>query len=104
VTTQMNERYDLVEWELRQLVATGIFPDEQAVLRGALRSLFQCQPGMKVKMVIGAYEGGEISLGKAACLLGVSQEEMKDILRDARTPIHLGPESIEELHQDVRNA
>ncbi len=104
MTTQTNKCCDFVEWELRQLVATGVFPDEQAVLRGALRSLFQCQPGMKNKMVIGAYETGEISLGKAAGLLGVSQEEMKDILREAGTPIHLGPTSIEELHQDVQNA
>ena len=104
MTTQTNKCYDFVEWELRQLVATGVFPDEQAVLRGALRSLFQCQPEMKNKMVIGAYETGEISLGKAAGLLGVSQEEMKDILREAGSPIHLGPTSIEELHQDVRNA
>jgi predicted HTH domain antitoxin len=55
-------------------------------------------------MVISAYEAGDISLGKAAAMLGVSQEEMKDILREAVSEIHLGPQTAEELLEDARNA
>jgi predicted HTH domain antitoxin len=55
-------------------------------------------------MAIHAYTAGEISLGKAAEMLGVSHVEMKEILREEGAQIHLGPETIEELLQDAANA
>jgi predicted HTH domain antitoxin len=91
-------------WELRQLVKSGLYTDESAALRGALRALFQINPAARVKMVISAYTDGDISLGRAASLLGVSQEEMKDILRESDATIHLGPLTLEELREDARNA
>jgi predicted HTH domain antitoxin len=98
------ENFDLAHWELRQLVASGQYADERAALRSALRALFQRAPERKIRMVISAYEAGEIGLGKAATLLGVPQEEMKEILCEAGATIHLGPRTVEELHDDVRNA
>ena len=91
-------------WEIEQLVKARLFPDQQAVVRSALRALFQAQPGIRQQMVVSAYTAGEISLGKAAKMLGVSHEEMKDILREEGAEIHLGPETIEELLQDAANA
>lgn len=93
-----------ISWEIRQLVKTNLFPDEQAVLRSALRALFQVQPELKRQMVIRTYTTGEISLGKAAELMGVSLEEMKDILTESGTEIHLGPRTVDELLQDAANA
>lgn len=93
-----------IEWEIDQLVKTRLFPDEQAVLRSALRALFQSQPEIKQQMVVRAYTGGEISLGKAAEMLGVSPEEMKDILSESGAEIHLGPRTVDELLQDAANA
>lgn len=95
---------DLAHWELRQLVVSGQYPDEQAALRSALRALFERAPEKKVRMIAHAYESGEIGLGKASSLLGVSQEEMKEILRDAGAGIHLGPRTREELLDDAGNA
>ncbi len=91
-------------WELRQLVKSGLYPDERAALRSALRALFQLKPEARVKIIVDAYASGEISLGRAAAHLGISQEEMKDVLRDQGAFIHLGPGSDEELRQDVGNA
>jgi predicted HTH domain antitoxin len=93
-----------IEWEIDQLVKTRLFPDEQAVLRSALRALFQSQPEIKRQMVVRAYTGGEISLGKAAEMMGVSPEEMKDILSESGAEIHLGPRTVDELLQDAANA
>lgn len=95
---------DLTTWEIRQLVKAGVYPDERAALRGALRALFQARPDAKTKMIINAYEAGDISLGKAAQMLGISQEEMKDVLREVGAAIHLGPRSVEELLEDASNA
>jgi predicted HTH domain antitoxin len=93
-----------VEWEIDQLVKARLFPDEQSVLRSAMRSLFEAKPELKRKMVVTAYTNGDISLGKAAQIMGVSREEMKDIIRETGGQIHLGPLTIDELKQDVANA
>lgn len=95
---------NLIQWEIDQLVKTKLFPDEQAVLRSALRALFQTQPELRQQMIIRTYAAGEISLGKASELLGVSHEEMKDILAENGAEIHLGPRTVDELRQDADRA
>jgi predicted HTH domain antitoxin len=98
------QEQSLIGWELKQLVKSGLYADERAALRSALRALFQTRPQAKIRMVVSAYKAGDISLGKAAALLGVSQEEMKDILREASVDIYLGPQTVQELVEDARNA
>lgn len=93
-----------INWEIEQLVKARLFPDEQAVLRTAIRALFQAQPHMRRQMVVGAYTAGEISLGKAAEIMGVSHEEMKDVLVESGAEIHLGPRTVDELLHDAANA
>jgi predicted HTH domain antitoxin len=55
-------------------------------------------------MIFSAYTAGDISLGKAAELMGISHEEMKDILVESGAEVHLGPRTIEEALQDAANA
>ncbi len=95
---------DAIDWEVNQLVKSKLFPDEKAVLRSALRALFQSKPEIKRQMIVSAYSNGEISLGKAAELLGCSHEEMKELLRESGVFIHLGPSTTEDLLQDADNA
>ena len=94
----------MTSWELRQLVKSGLYANERTALRAALRAYFQTKPQAKLKIVVSAYQAGEISLGRAAAMLGVSQEEAKEILREAGVPIHLGPLTSEEALEDARNA
>ena len=93
-----------IHWEISQLVKTKLFPDELAVLRSALRALFQAQPEIRLQMVIRAYTAGEIGLGKAAEIMGFSHEEMKDILQESGAEIHMGPLTVDELLRDTANA
>ena len=93
-----------IQWEIDQLVKARLFPDEESVLKTALRSLFQSKPELKRKMIVSAYTQGEISLGKAAQLLAVCLEEMKEIIVESGAKIHLGPRAKEELNQDIANA
>lgn len=95
---------DSIDWEINQLVKTQLFADKQAVLRSALRALFQTKPSLKQHMVIRAYTAGDISLGKAAMLMGVSHAEMQDIIIEQGAQIHLGPLNAQELIQDVEHA
>ena len=93
-----------IDWEVRQLVKAKLFPDEESVMRSALRALFQARPEIRLQMVVRAYTAGEISLGKAAELMGVSHEEMKEILIENGAQIHLGPGTSDELQQDAADA
>jgi predicted HTH domain antitoxin len=99
----MNET-NTIQWGIDQLVKTELFPDEDAVLRSALRALFQSQPKIRRQMLVRAYTSGEISLGKAAELLGVSHEEMKDILIENGAELHLGPQTVDDVLRDAANA
>ena len=93
-----------IDWQVHQLVKAKLFPDEESVLRSALRALFQTRPEIRLQMLVRAYSAGEISLGKAADLMGVSHEEMKDILVESGAQIHLGPDTTDELLQDAASA
>lgn len=93
-----------IAWTYRQLVRSGAFPDEAAALRSALRALFQVNPKAKLAFVASAYRDGEISLGKASELLGVSQEEMKEILVESGESLHFGPQDRAGILSDAANA
>lgn len=62
------------------------------------------EPYQQRQTVILSYTAGEINLGKAAELIGVSQEEMKEILAENDVEIYLGPTTVEGLLQDAANA
>lgn len=93
-----------IHWEISQLVKSRLFPDEQAVLRSALRALYQSRPAIRQQMVIRAYTAGEVSLGKAAEILGFSHEEMKEVLLESGAEIHMGPRTVDGLKRDATNA
>jgi predicted HTH domain antitoxin len=95
---------DSIDWEINQLVKTQLFSDKQAVLRSALRALFQTRPTLRLDMVIRAYTAGDISLGKAALLMGVSHAEMQDIIVEHGAQIHLGPLTAHEIRKDAEHA
>jgi len=50
---------------------------------------------------VGLYVLGEISLGKAAARTGVTRWEMEEILQEAGIELQLGPQSIDELEDEV---
>jgi predicted HTH domain antitoxin len=50
---------------------------------------------------IGLYVLGEISLGKAAERTGVTRWEMEEIFQEAGIELQLGPQSMEELDDEV---
>jgi predicted HTH domain antitoxin len=93
-----------LRWEIDHLVKAGLFPNEQAVVRSALRALYASQPMLRRQMVIRACTAGEISLGKAAELLGVSPEEMTDILREEGAETHPGPQATSQLLREAAQA
>ena len=101
-------RLDLQARFVRLGVPLRIGPANLAEARAEIETARALLSGMldqdRRQRTVRAYTAGEISLGKAADMLGVSHEEMKDILREEGAEIHLGPETTEELLQDAANA
>jgi len=100
----LQARFTRLDVPLR--IGPATLEEARAEVEAAL-SLFSGMPDQDRRnrqAAIRAYTAGEISLGKAAELLGVSHEEMKEVLSKEGAEIHLGPETIQELLQDAANA
>ncbi|NEU58566.1 UPF0175 family protein [Halorussus sp. MSC15.2] len=61
----------------------------------------QAEDASELAETIGLYALGEISLGRAAERANVSRWEMQEILEDAGVELRLGPQSDEELEDEV---
>jgi len=87
---------------IRDFVDVDLYPDEESVVRDALRSLLRTRPEMRLELGVRRYEGEEdLSLAKAASIAGVSFDQMKEILAERGIPLRLGPGSVEEAQADI---
>lgn len=53
---------------------------------------------------VGRYVLGEVSLGKAAGIAGLSRWEFEEVLQEAGVPIQYGPRTREEVVDEVDTA
>ena len=87
--------------ELRELVEAGVYPDNDAALRDALRVLWQERPAVRVEVAVHRYRAEDLSISKAAAIAGVSFDRMKEILANRNIPLRLGPETAQEAINEV---
>jgi predicted HTH domain antitoxin len=88
-------------WQTKDFVDAGLYDDEQAVLRDAVRALLAEKPQLRLEGAIHRYRTEEISLAKAAALAGVPWERMREILLSRGVPLRLGPETEDEARQEI---
>lgn len=86
----------------RSFVEAKLYGSEETVIRDALRHLLRSRPELKIQLAVYQYREKKVSLEKAANLAGVSWAQMKDILTEQGVPLRLGPETIREAREDVR--
>ena len=55
-------------WNTKDLVLAGLYEDEQAVVRDAMRALLSERPQLRIELAIHRYRLEEVSLAKAASL------------------------------------
>lgn len=67
----------------------------------ALNHLLQNDPDLRWSAVITAYLDKEISLGKAAELLGLHSLELREKFIELGIPIYLGPANLAEAQAEV---
>ncbi|ODS39499.1 MAG: hypothetical protein A7316_05395 [Candidatus Altiarchaeales archaeon WOR_SM1_86-2] len=68
-------------------------------MRYYLRTGLKANVDVAVKM----YKSGEISLGRAAEIAGVSYEDMRQILNGRGIKIKIGPESVSEAKEELES-
>jgi len=86
-----------------ELVALGLYGNEQDVIDDGIRHILRSHPEYKIEIAVKKYKQEEVSLGKAADIAGISSEEMKEILRTRGVPLK-GLESIKEIQEDAERA
>lgn len=86
---------------VQDLVDAGVFPDADAAMREALRVLWQERPGVRIDVAVYRYVNEPISIAKAAAIAGVAFDRMKEILAERGVELRLGPETIDEVRQEV---
>ena len=83
------------------LVDAKLYPDQEAVIRDALRSLLQEKPQLRVELAVYRYQTEDISLAKAAHLAGLSYDRLKALLVQRGVQLRLGPADAQEAHDEV---
>ncbi|MDI6654569.1 MAG: UPF0175 family protein [Candidatus Hydrothermarchaeota archaeon] len=91
-----------LETEVKMLVKSGYFKNESEFVSEAIRNLLLKYGSKKVDVAARLYERGEISLGKAAEIVGVTYSEMKEELAKRGIEIRKGPSTVEEAKEDYK--
>lgn len=86
---------------VHDLVAAQLYPSEEAALQDALRHLLRSRPEARIQLAVYQYQQGQLSLARAAAFAGVSWLQMRDILRERHVPLALGPENMDDAHDEV---
>lgn len=90
-----------IEMEMKALVRDGHYANINEALKDAFRTLLNIRPELRISVVIELYNEGEISIGKAAEMIGFSTIEFKDILANKGIHRKVGSRSKKELNEGV---
>jgi predicted HTH domain antitoxin len=86
-------------WRLRQLVK--LEQSQPALVHGALEKLLAQDDALRWSLVISAYLDEEVSLARAADLLGLHPLELREQLIAKGVPLLLGPEDEADAHAEI---
>jgi len=93
----------LMEAQIDALVRAGYYSSTSEVVKDALRLLFETKKELKTASAVELYKSGEISLGKAAEIAGVTVVEFKEILASRGVYREFEVKSTEEMDEKIKN-
>jgi predicted HTH domain antitoxin len=91
----------IIEKEIKALIKSGYYGSVDEAVKDAFRTLLNAKPDLRTVAAVELYKEGEVSLGKAAEIAGVTTIEFKDILADRGIRREVGSRSVEELEKGV---
>ncbi|MBM4461466.1 MAG: UPF0175 family protein [Chloroflexi bacterium] len=89
------------DMEMNALVKAGIFHSRTEVVKEALRLLFATRPQLNVEAAVQLYREGEITLGRAAEMAGITRWEFETLLMDRGITRFVTSDSTEALERQV---
>ena len=89
------------ELELNALVKAGVFRSKTEAVKEALRLLFATRPQLSVEAAVQLYREGEVTLGRAAEIAGITRWEFETLLADRGIQRSVTPDPVEELERQV---
>ena len=95
--------------EVNALIDSGLYPDSHAVIIDALENLVQVKKASRLDAALRSYQEGEVTLGRAAELAGMSLFEFEGVLKargilkvvevDSQEELKAGVSLIKNLHR-----
>lgn len=86
-------------WQLRQLVK--LERSQPAMIRRALDRLIEEDEALRWSVVVSAYLDEEISLARAASIMGMHPLELREQFIAKGIPLLLGPEDIADAQAEI---
>jgi predicted HTH domain antitoxin len=90
------------ELELNALVKAGIFRNKAEGIKEALQLLFATRPQLSVEAAIQLYREGEVTLGRAAEIAGITRWEFETLLVDRGIARSVTSDPTQELERQVK--
>ena len=90
------------ELQLNALLKAGIFHSRGEAIEEAFRMLFAVRPQLRVEAAIQLFREGEVTLGRAAEIAGLTRWELEMILADREIVRVVECDSAENLERQVQ--
>ena len=98
VINEMNSETDL---ELSAIVRAGCFDSEAEALREAVQTLLSVRPQLRVEAALRRYLDEEITLGRAAEIVGVTRWRFQELLAQRGVSVTIEARPAKELDEAV---
>ena len=96
-----NDRLIETDQELSAIVRAGCFVSEKEALREAVQTLLAVRPQLRVEAAVRRYLDEEITLGRAAELVGVTRWRFQELLAQRGVRLTLEARPAKELDEAV---
>jgi len=90
-----------IENEMNALIKGGYFSSKDRLIEEAIKYMMASRGDLKINAAVQMYSSGEVSLGRAAELAGLSIFELKEILKARGIKIVVEAPSKEEIDRRI---
>ena len=90
------------ELELDALVRAGIFVTREQGVQEAVRMLFIAKPHLRAEAAVQLYKEGQVTLGRAAEIAGLTRWEFRDLLASRGVTVEVEVASADEMEEQIK--
>ncbi len=91
----------IYEQEIQAVISAGYYSNKSEVVRDALRKLFEGKKQLRIAAAVEMYKKEEVTLSKAAEIVGMSSFEFKELLAERGIKMATPGGSKQELEKGV---